>query len=327
MDELQRRLLEQGEDASIILTTNSQGKCQTSIYNIHGLRVTGLTAFAESNVPMNILSKIVAGHASVLMTFYYLKHSTAHVSEILSEAHQKIHTISSDEFRKSLKEASIDNLKRKVVANEDYTLDEISSSSLQPDQFFDVGVGLCPKGGAACAEGTRRVGGRYSPVKGGPRNCVQCRFLISGEPWLIPLTLKQQHLIAKTQTLTARHKELDQQSEEAKIARLEAKKAGDTAELTRCRQALKALENEIETTEAHLHDRFADITAVHSLIKSIRELPNSGGGENLPALIAHENFSDHGYGEGTRFQQLDTVLNRPVFTGGQNSRRIACYGT
>lgn len=45
-----------------------------AIFDLHSLRVSVLTALAnDGGVPLHILSQCIAGHASVLMTLYYVK--------------------------------------------------------------------------------------------------------------------------------------------------------------------------------------------------------------------------------------------------------------
>ena len=93
MQEAEKRLQEQGEEIQIITKINEQtGQPERAIYSPHGLRVAGLTAMAENGVPIEVLSKIIAGHASILMTLHYIVYSDRKVTEVLNGARKKIET-------------------------------------------------------------------------------------------------------------------------------------------------------------------------------------------------------------------------------------------
>ena len=49
------------------------------------MRSSNLTSFYMAGVPIEILSKVVAGHASILMTLQYTKFEPVHVNEILTQ--------------------------------------------------------------------------------------------------------------------------------------------------------------------------------------------------------------------------------------------------
>ncbi|BBC41318.1 site-specific integrase [Photobacterium damselae subsp. piscicida] len=91
IEELERRLHDEGIDVQLVLSRNKQnGSAQKVYYTPHGLRVAGLTALAEQGVPIEVLSKVVAGHKSILMTIYYIKYHPSHISDVLNEAGRKI---------------------------------------------------------------------------------------------------------------------------------------------------------------------------------------------------------------------------------------------
>ena len=64
---------------------------QTTFYPLHSLRVSLITAYAlEGGVPMPILSKMIAGHANLIMTLYYTKPGIAFITDTMNEADRKI---------------------------------------------------------------------------------------------------------------------------------------------------------------------------------------------------------------------------------------------
>lgn len=105
MNELERRLNEMGENVLITLdrTANLPSK---SVFTPHSLRGSGLTALAEAGVPIEILSKVVAGHASILMTLGYIKYNNAYISNILDKARLKIEQNEQENYTQYLKNAT-----------------------------------------------------------------------------------------------------------------------------------------------------------------------------------------------------------------------------
>ena len=55
----------------IVLERDRWGQPLSCAYSLHCLRVTGLTSLMDAGVPLWIISRLVAGHASYLMTLYY----------------------------------------------------------------------------------------------------------------------------------------------------------------------------------------------------------------------------------------------------------------
>lgn len=309
MDELETRLRAGGEDANIILTRGRSGNPFTAHYTMHGLRVAGLTAFAEAGVPIEILSKLVAGHASVLMTIYYLKYDTAHISEVLDNARTRIEEQEAENFSRFLKNLSYEEAARIAVANEDYTLNAVAAGDISTDLFFDTGLGVCPLGGTACDTGVDLGGGRKRPVPGEAKNCLQCRYFITGEPWLVPLVLNQQKLAARAQSLSQesndQNSELDERlAERAALVKLEGADSVPPA----LRRRIAALEAQIERHADDLDSLLGTMHRGHRLIEGIKQLQAMPNEDSLPALVADASVEVRGYREGTRFELVDSIL-------------------
>ncbi|MEZ9438003.1 VPA1269 family protein, partial [Vibrio atlanticus] len=128
MAELERRLHEENIDCQIILTRNKTDNTpQSALYTPHGLRVAGLTSLAQQGVPIEVLSKIIAGHKNILMTIYYVKYHPSHITEILNEASRDIELSYQKNFQNWLKEAAWDEIARYTVYNSSEVIDSVSS--------------------------------------------------------------------------------------------------------------------------------------------------------------------------------------------------------
>lgn len=91
MDEMERRLaatgetLNNGDPIKLVLSRDKRGQPTSATFDLHTLRVSIVTAMYEEGVPPEILMKIV-GHATVLMTLYYVKLNAETMSLRMNEA-------------------------------------------------------------------------------------------------------------------------------------------------------------------------------------------------------------------------------------------------
>lgn len=309
LDELEKRLQDKGEDAVLIASRNSSGGPLSVYYGPHGLRVAGLTAFAEAGVPIEVLSKLVAGHASILMTIYYLKYTPAHVTDLLTEAREKVEAIATGEFARHLKNNSMKHAAKIAVSNEEYTLERIVTGEISTDLFFDTGLGVCPFAGTRCYDGVLISKGRTEAVPGGVKNCLHCRHFVTGEPWLNPLVLNQQRLAAKVQSLSQKYNdqvlELERlENERASIRRMHGKCATPPA----LKRNIMRLEVEVERHAIELDANLNTMHLGHNIIEKIKGLQALPNKDDAPLLLADNRIEISGYREGTRFELIDSVL-------------------
>jgi len=312
MDELERRLTAKGEDCRIIATRNRSGGPLTSYYNMHGLRVAGLTSFAEAGVPVEILSKLVAGHASILMTFYYLKYTTAHVTDLLDEAKLEIEANSSKDFARFLRNSTLDDVKTKAVANEEYTLASVASSGVVEEHIIDTGLGLCPYNATRCGDGNEYTKGKFIPVQGGSKNCLGCRHFITGEPWLIPLVLNQQKLSIEVSDLSKQMEIVQRKHEELEAERsIIVKSSSRDAIPNAVKRSISVAAQELDRLRLEIDALFNAMGHGHNFIESIKSIQSGRVNDSCDtefALVRSCDHDDLGPREGTRFEVLDAVV-------------------
>lgn len=176
------QVLLDGSPIRLITSRTSSGRPLRAAFDLHSLRVTLITALAtEGGVPLHILSKSIAGHASVAMTLYYVKLSPDHMTSALKEAGQRIEAAEQANFLRYL--GTVEREKRKAyVSNSDAgpaALDASTSVAWSKSE-----IGLCPVGGTQCDKGGPMVDGKTQPTPGRPRNCLRCRFFITGPAFL-----------------------------------------------------------------------------------------------------------------------------------------------
>ena len=172
------------------------------LYPLHSLRVSLLTCLAlDGEVPLPILSKLVAGHSRLLMTIYYTKPGVARMTQMLNEASAKLEASAAEGLQRFLAEATYEQLVTGAAYN---SLEGVQAAlPVRPEERNPIGwmvrhLGICLVGGnTSPTDGNSRIGGcfnggaplkqnnidpthnRYSPVPGGAGNCVRCRWFVT----------------------------------------------------------------------------------------------------------------------------------------------------
>lgn len=160
---------------------------------IHDLRHTHTSgqpdhgAGYRRGVPIPILSRCIAGHASILMTLYYVKLGASQITETLAEAQKKIGLEEQRNFVRFLQSAEHKTLAGIVASNDASGVTALHENA--PGSWIVGDRGICPVGGTLCDKGGPKLTSNvqladYAPAPGGPRNCIRCRFFITGPAFL-----------------------------------------------------------------------------------------------------------------------------------------------
>jgi len=186
LEEKCRKSNETLDDGSPILFVNPKSRF-TTLYPLHSLRVSLITAFAlDGAVPFVVLSKLIVGHSRLVMTLHYTKLGKAYMTNIMREAERNL--VNSDEasYRRFVAEASYQQIEESFALNDNIAaLAATQQSSAASSILFDKGI--CPMGCSGCDIGmanssldSSRI--TYGPVPGFPleKNCVRCRFFMTG---------------------------------------------------------------------------------------------------------------------------------------------------
>lgn len=213
--ETERRLRDQGDPVTLISEWEQKSTKQVpsrGVITLHSLRVSGLTAFAEAGVPLQILADFLAGHATILMTLYYQKFGASKVSHIIDKAAQIMENESGME---SYLEFLEDNAESYFAQIHNSAGGEVSplSDLLVPASndavenlrrnergFWHIDIdGICPNGRTLCQSGGPHIGTkgwtRSTPVPGGNGNCPRCRYWVTGPMFLFGQLVKTNVLL------------------------------------------------------------------------------------------------------------------------------------
>ncbi len=312
--ELERRLKAEDPDFPVNIITKWAGDSpKAAIFTIHGMRSANLTALYMAGVPIEILSKVVAGHATILMTLKYTKFEPVHVNEILTKARVQAIAMAREDFPDLIKGASLEKAMQMTSYLMSDGVKQMKGAYDEPSIWARFDIGICPNGGSLCNVGgppasDKAKKSKHTPVPGGERNCVRCRFFVSGLPFLIPLWAHANAIFAKidrvARKIEATRKETDALKEERR--RLNAAGEDTPREL-----GIKIrLLDETWTTDAAARDQFlADAEATMMLIEKIRFASGEQEeGESLPMLLPDAAMPEVVGRESTRFELVDSVV-------------------
>lgn len=164
----------------------------STFYPLHSLRVSLITAYAlEGGVPIQILSKMVAGHSTLIMTLYYTKPGISYITDTLTKAQNKLNEKEIESYERFLRDNGLEEIKNNSAINDNIAYEAFLNARDSGGASIMVGdKGICPKGNFGCDCGGISVNddtGRttYGPVPGYPEmNCVRCRWFITGPAFL-----------------------------------------------------------------------------------------------------------------------------------------------
>ena len=199
--ETQQRInaMAKNQSERITLTTpgTEDNRYPTAIYDIHTLRVSGITDLLDRGVPLNIVCEYVAGHATYIMTLWYDKPSPGMVREQLLKARKAVGDSTGP--LPHFTQDELEELKPFLVSHPNYKDMYTGFDALEENKGLVLfrQSGICP--GACCDEGGLNEQKRPMPVPVGDRgpSCPQCRFWLTGPAFLLGQAIEGNQLILK----------------------------------------------------------------------------------------------------------------------------------
>lgn len=265
LDEIELR--RRGTEREISLITSRRANMPSSaVYSLHGLRVAGITAFAEAGVPAPVIAEFLAGHLTVLMTVYYQKFGPATVTKMLDDA---VAAMERGVATTILGEGSdVERIRKAFVSEGSEAF--LSAADTSPGLWAIKVDGACPNGQTRCAVGGKRDNSSmYGPVPGGARNCPLCRFWMTGPTFIsgqvIALNAVLYKLREKSEQLVALH---------------EKRRAPSTSV-----SQLDAVEHSIDALEAEIDMQIRTLQARYRLAMASIHLSEAKGHEMKTALV------------------------------------------
>lgn len=176
-----------------------------TLFPLHSLRVSLITAYTmDTQLPLPVISKLLAGHTRLLMTIYYNKITPSVMAEKMEEAETQLKDKSKQSVRNFLKDASMEQIQCKMVYHKEDSV-QAALVNRNPIGWEERATGICLVGGntvksdeistlGGCWNGgelmndVKSAAARiYGSVPHGPENCIRCRWFITEAYYLKPL--------------------------------------------------------------------------------------------------------------------------------------------
>lgn len=255
-------------------------------FPLHSLRVSLITCYAmDGQVPLPVLSKLLAGHSRILMTIYYNKITPAVMRRKMGEAAGRIDAGAQQSLRAFLEDAQMHQIKAKTVAV-DAASAEAALANRNPIGWAHRHIGLCLVGGntaksdevasvAGCWNGGEPIKTAanpdkclYAAVPHGPENCVRCRWFLTDARYLDALRAHFNNLSYHASLAATLAVALERKKEALEDARFEADQAGRpfTAQ-AQLQAAERRFETQMVDADAYAKDLRACFTLIHRIVE------------------------------------------------------------
>ncbi|KOE05601.1 gamma-mobile-trio integrase GmtZ [Vibrio alginolyticus] len=173
-----------------------------TLFPLHSLRVSLITAYTmDTQLPLPVISKLLAGHTRLLMTIYYNKITPSVMAEKMDEAHSALDAKSKQSVRNFLKDASMEQIQCKMVYHSERSIQAalvnrnpigweerscgmclVGGNTVKSDEVSTLGG--CWNGGELINDAKSAVQRVYASVPHGPENCPRCRWFITEARYL-----------------------------------------------------------------------------------------------------------------------------------------------
>lgn len=246
---------------------------RVALFDLHSLRVSGITALIEAGLPPHFVQEIV-GHAAIVMTLYYHKIHPGQVNRALTDAFES-RELSLERIPEVLADLdAYDAFLLNSRATEDALGRDMLRSAVGNGTYQVLSHGICP--GGDC-----RTGGEYmqnekehQPV---PRAgaCALCRYRLTGPMFLVGLVVNANKIMAE---LHSKGQEIARLNDEVRLRRREGK-------------ALTSFEARREVLHRELEDLWMEWAAEHRYVQDSARLltdylRHRSGSASLPVLAA-----------------------------------------
>jgi hypothetical protein len=264
-------------------------------FPLHALRVSLISYFIlDLKLPIAVVSKMIAGHATIIMTLYYTKFGKAYMREVLSEAEKNELEAEQTNHRRFLADATLEQVSQRFAyVSEDAVKTAIGNRGAVAAFVFD-GKGICPNGATLCDVGGELTGGEstnyHAPVSGFPqeRNCVCCRFFLTGPAFLPGLIVHFNTVSEKTHRQSARYSSLQDKLTYLEDEQRQAER--ENQPFVRLRE-LDGLNKHAESEALILNKYMNDLQATNHLIQRSIQIAKDKTTEGVK-LVAKGNMTD-----------------------------------
>lgn len=260
-------------------------------YPLHSLRVSLITCYTmDTDLPLPVISKLLAGHTRLLMTIYYNKITPSVMAEKMSEADSALVERGETSLKNFLQDAEMRQIQLRTASLGDtYNSVEAVLANRNPIGWEERATGLCLVGGNSVrSDELSTVGGCwnggplikeakyaadriYGPVPHGPENCPRCRWHITDATYLPALNSKFNQVSYKAHQAAEMAVEIEGQLEALKDELFIAEETG----MPFLKHGeLQALERRYEKQRVEADEYAKDYIAIFNLINKVVQIEN-----------------------------------------------------
>ena len=294
---LEQRCLERGEtlDDGTPIQFVDPASDRMTYYPPHALRVSLISYLVlDLQLPIAVVSKLIAGHARIIMTLYYTKFGHAYMKEVLDTAERNMLAADVANHRRFLMDATMEQVSQRFASvSVDAVRAAIGQKSAAAFVFEDKGI--CPVSGSMCDVGgeplTDRANNQYfAAVPGYPqqRNCVRCRFFLTGPAFLPGLQAHFNAVSYEAHECSERHNDLHEEVTLMENRRADCERDGQLFTETR---ELERLSQRYEAEAQAMGKLVNDMQATYHLIARSLEIMKDAKQNGVP-LVAVGVMSD-----------------------------------
>lgn len=301
-----------GEPMAFVQPASNSKGCNP-LFPLHALRVSLISyLILDAGLDPVIVSKLIAGHSTIIMTLYYTKIGNLQMREVMEKAEREFFETDQKNHRRFLQEATIQQVSKQFAALSDDAY-AAGAGALGPSQVFDD-KGICPVGGIRCNEGGEKLIDHqkkqtWAPTPGWPRtrNCTSCRFFLTGPAYLPGLMAHANATLERTHASSGHFIDLEDRLRELQVEQQSCEEEG--------RPFLKGMEVEkLEQRHREAEEDASllinDLNATWALIqRSLKILNERREHEGIP-LVAAGTMEDIAIGfieTTSEFHQLEVV--------------------
>jgi hypothetical protein len=208
-DHVESESTKAGYPIKLVLNRDDHGRPTRLEYDMHSLRVTGVTRLAMNGCPIEVIAALV-GHATIVMTVHYIHLDHEYIRDRLNAAFERS-SVPIDGVHASWKDIAtsgvVDPLSDLLVGLPDSDGEIAQLTAAQKWLVREMDIGFCPNGAVLCEEGgdtivkNSALGDKYGPVPGLSTNCAACRFLMTGPAYLVGLAARYNALAVEIVSL------------------------------------------------------------------------------------------------------------------------------
>ena len=269
-----------------LVDPNGQG----TYFPLHALRVSLITGLImEGGLPIEVVSKLIAGHHGLIQTIYYTKIGIDHMNKLMADAEHKMTENEARGHKIFLMRHGRDEINQRFASVSQDGVTAVMHQRSEAGFVFDD-KGLCPVGCAMCDVGGEKISeakGRndYAPAPGYPheRNCIRCRFFLTGPAWLHALNAKFNHIAYQAMLAAERYNSFTEQVAAMEERRVECEATGRLfTEAVDLEKKSALLEAETQTLDRWV----TDLQAIQRLIHRSIEINKNAAKDGLQLVAA-----------------------------------------